>query len=260
MKKKFLATILTLSLMGTMTTAMAFADESADPIQTGDQLKAAFAEHLKDGSLTEQERQMILDNAAEGAVEELMMEKLNAAAELLNDPAAEEIKSLPAGEDYAEYEVDLNDGCSLTVELADRSESSEYGIRTMANSGSSSPWKEYGNRYFTAKATVSCGTYKVTMSLENHYALSASGIVERYGKPGITPPEDKLITQKGNAEISKTSASSIGSSAGIYCTFSCKAESTTVQKYKMNTTVKYLAHNKTTKKIQVGQSWNLVKQ
>lgn len=260
MKKKFLATILTLSLMGTMTTAMAFADESADPIQTGDQLKAAFAEHLKDGSLTEQERQMVLDNAAEGAVEELMMEKLNAAAELLNDPAAEEIKSLPAGEDYAEYEVDLNDGCSLTVELADRSEASEYGIRTMANSGSSSPWKEYGNRYFTAKATVSCGTYKVTMSLENHYVLSASGIVERYGTPKITPPEGNLFTYNDSAEISKTSASSIGSSAGIYCTFSCKAKGTTLQKYKMNTTVKYLAHNKTTKKIQVGQSWNLVKQ
>jgi len=260
MKRKLLATILTLSLFGTTTASAAFAENSAAVIQTTAQLKAAFAEHLEDGKLTEKEKQHILDRAEDAAVEGLVMEKFETAAELLNDPASANMKSLPEGRDYARYEVNLDDGCTLNVELWDRRENRKGAIHPMATSGSSSPWKEYGNRYFTAKATVSCGTYSVTISLENHYALSANGITERYGTPNLIPSNSKIIKKIEDAKISKATATTIGSSAGIHCSYSFRYGNETVQKYKMNTTVKYLAHNKTAKKIQVGQSWNLVRQ
>lgn len=260
MKKKFWVTVLILSLLGNVSTSMAFAEDSVSAIQTTEQLKAVIAEHLEDGKMTEHEKLMILENAEEAAVEGLIMEKLETATELLNEPASKDIKSLPEGRNFIQYEIDLNDGCNLNIELWDRSEDYDHRIGLMSTSGNSSPWKEYGNRYFTAKATVSCGSYSVTISLENHYTLSSGGITERYGKPDITPSDKNVVKQYGDAKISKSTASAIGSSAGIYCSYSFKKGTGTLQQYRMNTTVKYLAHNKTTKKIQVGQSWDLVKQ
>ncbi len=185
----------------------------------------------------------------------MVSEKIDDAVRVIQ----EEQPQLPAGAEYGIYEYDLGDNCTLQVELQDRAEDKEQPmtVRPMAVSGSANVWKDYGNRYFTAKATVNCGNEAVSFILENHYKLSADGVDERYGVAKYNRGKTAIV-DNDTPVISKSSAKSIGSSASIYCNFSCKA-GTAAQKYKLNTTVKYLKHDKAGKRLQVQQAWNLTK-
>ena len=118
-------------------------------------------------------------------------------------------------------------------------------------------WKDYGNRYFTGKATVTVGGASVTLGLENHYILSANGIDENFGKDVKDAPVGYIVNA-GTPVVTTSTARSVGSSVSMYCNFTCKAGMTTA-KYKMNTSVKYLAQNKTDKQVKVGHSWTLTK-
>ena len=73
-------------------------------------------------------------------------------------------------------------------------------------------WKSYGNRYFTAKITVSVGVGIGTCCLENHYKLNSKGIDENFGdayvkwsaSTGITgslSPIGVYITDSTNKKI-----------------------------------------------------------
>lgn len=190
------------------------------------------------------------------ASEQFMSEKIDEAVEVLQEKQPQ----LPVGKEYVAYEYNLSGSCSVEVELQDKEEnlSGGGGIRLMATSGSSSVWKGYGNRYFTATAKVKCGTKSVTFSLENHYTLSAKGITERYGTAKVDGSTAVTLT-KGNPVISKSTAGSVGSKTSIYCNFSCRAATTATQKYKLNTSVKYLSIDKTGKRLNVQQSWGLTK-
>ena len=188
--------------------------------------------------------------------DQMVSEKIDDAVRVLQ----EEQPQLPVGAEYGVYEYDLGDNCTLRVELQDRAEDKEQPmtVRPMATSGSANVWKEYGNRYFTAKATVACGSDVITLSLENHYMLSVNGIDERYGTPDMGGVEMSRV-EMDSPVISKSTARSVNSVASIYCNFACKAGIRAAQKYKLNTTVKYLKHDKAGKRLQVQQAWNLTK-
>lgn len=189
--------------------------------------------------------------------EQMVSEKIDDAVRVIQ----EEQPQLPAGAEYGTYEYDLGDNCTLQVELQDRAEGKEQPmtVRPMAVSGSSNVWKDYGNRYFTAKATVEYAGASITLKLENHYTLSENGIDERYGTALCDGKNEKIIVTKSTPIISKASARSVNSAAAVYCNYTCRTSIEATKKYKLNTTVKYLKHDKTGKRLQVEQAWNLTK-
>lgn len=262
MKKKLLTTTLALSLFASVGTA-AFAESGNTTISTVEQLKSAVAEDASDGYFSEAEKTALLEQATDEVVSALVSEKLDAAADLLNgQEITAEMQKLPGGTEKAVYTYDLGDNCELVVELLDRAELAgmESGIMPMATSGSSDVWKDYGNRYFTAKASVKCNVATVNFSLENHYILSANGIDMNYGNAYATTSSGGTLMSHENPVITDSTARTPGASdVNMYCIFSCKSGSVGPDKYKINTTVKYLSHDKTGKRIKVGQVWNLVK-
>jgi len=255
MKKKMISGALVLTMALSMVSAVSFAETSEETLRTVDDLKEALQEVSSDGEITQYERAQLLDNASDEAIEGLMLEKLDCAVEVLGE------EGLNLYTQEASYLFDLGDGCQMRVELSDRAEPDSFQteIMPLATSGSSTMWKEYGNRYFTATATVDCGASEVSFILKNHYTLSVNGIDERYGDPDTSCENIRIIRTHGTPKKDIEHARTIGSSTKISCEFSCKGISTDVQEYRMDTKVKYLEHNKTGKKIRVGQSWNLVK-
>lgn len=259
MRKKLFAAAASVTLVLSAISSAAFA-ETADreaSLKNATQIKETIAEELQDGKLSDFEKENILNQAADTAVEEFMMIKLNEAVELLE----QEKPQLPAGKSYTAYNYDIGDGCELSVELSDFADKDfkQSAPQLASSSDSANIWKEYGNRYFTAKATVTCAGVSVNFILENHYTLSVNGIDERYGTAKATSAVAKTGLDKGEPAVSKSSARNVGASASIYCEFSCKAGTSDADNYKLNTTVKYLAHDKTGKRLQVQQAWNLTK-
>ncbi len=268
MKNRLIISILTLSLIMTTITLPSFAETAggdSKSIQTADQLKAEMAVYMKDGRITESERKVLLENTTKEAVADLISEKLDAAVERLNSDETVTLRSLADGTAYAIEEYDLGDGCVLSVELEDCAEGveKEISIMPMATSGSSEMWKDYGNRYFTATATVDCKVGSIRLSLENHYKLSSSGIDENKGvSDGILKNIIGSITRK-TPQITDGVARTPGASdVNMYCEYTVKiidGKTTDDREYRLDTTVKYLSHDKTGKRIKVGHAWNLTR-
>ena len=127
-------------------------------------------------------------------------------------------------------------------------------------------WKDYGNRYFTAKAAVTTTAGSAWVSLENHYTLSANGIDERYGvasAEGLTNVGKEVKMDVLGSYITDSSARTVGTSdvnmyAEYLMTMMSSSVGATEKRIKLDPAVGYVAHNKTTKQIQVKHSWNLV--
>ena len=147
-------------------------------------------------------------------------------------------------------------------EYADQSK--DIQMMPMAANGET-VWKDYGNRYFTAKATVTTAAGSGWVSLENHYTLSANGIDERYGNANAKAPTatgTKIEIDVLGISIADSSARTIGASDvnmhAEYLMRGTGGSAGLAQKtIKLETAVGYAAHNKTTKQIQVKHSWNL---
>lgn len=267
-KRKLLTVLLTLAMSMSAATVATFAESTDNgvEIKTADQLKAAMVSDMENGDLTEAEKKELLNNTTEAAVAELIEEKLDVAAELLNGTEIEaDLKSQPDGTAYAAYQYDLGDGCRLVVELEDQAElvaGNMTGVLA-ATSGNNEQWKDYGYRYFTARATVECNVVKATLSLENHYTLSVNGIDERPGVADCKINSGKGLITHGVPDITDPTARTPGGSdVNMYCNYTVQAltaSGTQSQKstYRLNTTVKYLAIDKAGKRIRVGQAWSL---
>ncbi len=231
MKKQILSVILGIAMAMSMSVSAAFANT---------------ADGEKRIEITEQ------------AVANLIVEKLDAAVEMLNSADVNQsMRQLSDGSQYGIQTYDLGDGCQMTVELRDQADGVQAGAAMpLAVTGE---WKAYGNRYFTAKTTVTVAGYSATLGLENHYVLSSNGIDENYGVPIGTPGDIKVWIEKGDYIIEDGAARTPGASdVNMYCTFTCKASSTT-SKYKLDTAVQYLAHDTIGKRIKVGHTWKLTK-
>lgn len=68
-----------------------------------------------------------------------------------------------------------------------------------------------------------------------------------------------LELKRGNCVIEDDAARTPGASdVNMYGTFTCKAGAVT-SKYKLDTTVQYLAHDTSGKRIKVGHTWKLTR-
>lgn len=175
--------------------------------------------------------------------------------------------------EYCRQRYTLDDGTTLIMEFMDRKEDADLhspmeqlsSIMPMAANGET-VWKDYGNRYFTAKATVTTTAGSGWVSLENHYTLSADGIDERYGvanaEGSINAGKEVKMNVLGSY-ITDSAARTVGASdVNIYAEYLMKASTNTTvlveKKIRLTTSVGYVAHNRTTKQIQVKHSWRLV--
>lgn len=273
MKKKITISILTLFLYLSLIMAMAvpsFAettDSGSQTIQTVEQLKAEISVCMEDGEMTAAEKRALLAQTTGEATADLISEKLDTAVDVLNGNEDTKMQCLLSGSTYVVKEYDLGDNCVLRVELEDRAEGNDnnngIALMPLATSGSSEMWKEYGNRYFTATATVDCKVGSATLSLENHYKLSSSGIDEVKGvSDGTLKNVVGTITRK-SPQITDSAARTPGASdVNMYCEYTVKINDgnlTDTKNYRLNTAVKYLSHDKTGKRIKVGHTWNLTK-
>ncbi len=263
MKKKLFSVILTLSLAMSMMSAGTFAASEQNDIQDVEQLKAVLS-----GDLTEAEQAQIIERTDDAVVNELLMEKLDEAVAVLDERENyADMKVLPDGSGYDIQSYDLGDGCILTVELRDAAENtlgSMPAVSPMATTTQPDEWKEYGNRYFTAKASVTISSVTASMSLIHRYLLSADGIEAKKGEADVDWPKKGGTYSKSTPQISDRYAKTVGTSdVNIDCTYSFTWKSsngtTNNAKYNLNTSVGYVAINKTAKKIKVRHSWNLTK-
>lgn len=187
---------------------------------------------------------------------------------------SKDIQMMPIGNgaEYCRQVYELKSGDELIMEFTDCKEDETAlspmqhipAVMPMAANGET-VWKDYGNRYFTAKATVTTTAGSGWVSLENHYTLSANGIDERYGNAnaeGISKGERIVEIDPIGVYITDRSARTEGSSDvnmyAEYCVKSLFAGQPQIEKsVKLETAVGYVSHNKTTKQIQVKHSWNL---
>lgn len=191
----------------------------------------------------------------------LLEEKLDEAAELINGQEIEtDLYQLPNG-NYAGREVyDLGDDAQLIVEVMDiGTDSRQAGMVSLAEtSGSSDLWRDFGNRSFVAKATVTVSKESATLQLTNNYTLSANGIDIRNlvaGK-GLS----SLKVTEGTPQITDGSARTPGASdVNGNCKYTISNSAGTKVVYQLNSTVGYVALDKAGKRIKVRQSWSLTK-
>lgn len=103
----------------------------------------------------------------------------------------------------------------------------------------------------------------VSLGLENHYTLSADGINERSGKAKKNGDGGQISASCGTPQITDGSAKTPGASdVNMHCLYTVRVndgKTTDKREYKMNTSMKYLAYDKTGKKIKGGHAWNLMK-
>ena len=216
--KKLLVMVMAFMLFLSLNSTFVFASDSK--IDSVAELKKQISENMKDGRLSVSEQEYLKANTDERTAAQFVSEKLDKAVDILNDKEVTAMKTKADGTLYSKEVYDLGDGCSLTVELSDMSENNNSFINPLATSGSSELWKAYGNRYFTAKATVDTTAGSVGLSLENHYTLSANGIDEKKGVADIDGKAG-LTTSKGAVVIDDQTARTPGASdVNLHCSYS----------------------------------------
>lgn len=197
----------------------------------------------------------------ESAPAEKLKEKLDEAAELIHGREMEtELHKTTEGS-YTGTEVyDLGDGAQLIVEITDSdADSRQTPKKPMpASSGSSDLWRDFGNRSFTAKATVRYGGMSVILLSTSNYTLSSDGIDLRSIVSSFET--QKVSVSKGKISITDRSARTPGASdVNGSCNFILSRVGSAKAEYQMKSTVGYVALDKAGKRIKVRQSWSLSK-
>lgn len=240
--RMFFTTIITISLM----TATAFAEQTApghEKICDIETLRAA----VEDGSL---DYANLNDYVSAKTIDTFTEEKIMLANEKL---AEVNISEVDLADGYEERIIDLGDDSYVRITLTDVEEGNNIGIAiepAASTAPSTTLWKDYGNRKFTSKYEISILGTKYTMSLCNHYTLSQSGIVVRYGESSLYKNSNPLY-EKGAVNILQKSAG-----VGKSVTISCKYDVTVGKVYKMNNNVKCVQIDKTNERVKVTQSWS----
>ena len=197
----------------------------------------------------------------EPAAAEKLKEKLDEAAELIHGKEMETELYERADGSYVGTEVyDLGDGAQLIVEVTDTAEDGEQAqnILMPTSSGSSDLWRDFGNRSFTAKATVKYGGKSVTLLSTSNYTLSSDGIDLRSIVSSFET--QKVSVSRGKTKITDSAARTPGASdVNGSCNFILSQVGSVKAEYQMNSTVGYVALDKAGKRIKVRQSWSLSK-
>lgn len=222
---------------------------------------AAFAETISEGNLGDVETEIYITEMMEAALEEYAA-----------NPQEIQMISVGNGAEYCCQVYELENGCQLIMEFEDGEEGANRFMESARTplampraANGETVWKDYGNRYFTAKATVTTSAGSGSISLENHYTLSENGIDERYGiakGEGTTASGRKVIIDVIGTFITDSSARTLGASdVNMYAEYDVKSlfgGQTSLEKtVQLATTVGYVDHNYSTGQIKVKHSWAL---
>lgn len=201
--------------------------------------------------------------AEETLSQQEIAQKWEAAIDCMEEQQGDvELMLMPNGNGYAKQIYDLGDGAMLTIEFED----GEDGFKSYIKSGTAPTimpmasngevlWKDYGNRYFTAKYTALIGSRSCTFVLENHYILSASGIDENYGSTDGSTAGGASLDVFGPYILTK-SARAKGAETSMYANYAVKSNTGTT--YKTFTTyVQYVDINTSAGQIKVKHSWTV---
>lgn len=263
MKRKLLTMIISIAMIMSFMSAFTFAESETMYIETVAQLKEALEEDL-----SMSEKAALVEKAKDEVVAEFMEEKIDKAAKLINGQNFDtNMQAMPDGSAYGIQSFDLGDGCVMRVELSDCEQDPTNGMSqviTRATADSNEQWKAYGSRSFTARASISVGGTTATMNLVNNYKLSANGIDEEDGDASCSWALAKGQISHGIPDITDGVARAVGTSdVNMHCMFTLTRMGSSglvsKTKYKLNTTIGYVAINKTDKRIKVRQSWSLSK-
>lgn len=115
-------------------------------------------------------------------------------------------------------------------------------------------WKDYGNRYFTAKVIIMVEGMTCNLVLENHYILSSSGIDENYGTPSAICATGISADIYG-PYILTASARTTGSEVSMYANYMLKKNS--LHSIMLTTSVRYVDKNASTGQIKVEHNWSV---
>lgn len=258
MKRKLCTAVMSLLLTMSLSAGGVFAGvEPPAKINSAEQLKAILSANMTEAELSE-----AMAQTDEAVLNEFLMEKLDKAAEQLSGQKQQpEMNLLPDGTAYGVQEYDLGDGCILTVELTDTAEETAAisSMLPMAPAVQADQWKAYGNRSFTAKATATIAGVSASMSLTHHYTLSAQGIESDKGIARDTWAKNDGAHRHFEPVISDRYAKTPGASdVNMSCDYIFSTPNSSFR-YKLNTTVGYVAIDKSAKKIKVRHSWDLSK-
>lgn len=257
MKRKLYIVTMSLLLIMSLSLSGVFADVHLSKINSVEKLKSMLADNMTEAEVSE-----IASQTDEGILNEFLMEKLDEAADtLLGQEQQPEMNLLPDGTSYGVQEYDLGDGCVLTVELTDTAEETAAisSMMSMAPTVQPDQWKAYGKRSFTAKASASIAGVTASMSLTHHYVLSADGIESEKGEGKAAWGKANSTTKPSAAVVSDRYAKTPGASdVNMSCNYTFTTSKNSY-KYRLNTTVGYVAIDKSAKKIKVRHSWDLSK-
>lgn len=151
--------------------------------------------------------------------------------------------------------IDLGDGCYAKVKLEDVAEGNSLAkleASTMASTPASTTlWKDYGDRKFTATCEISILSNSYKMSVCNHYTLSSTGIKVRYGERNMYA--DGVATSVAGNVIVECSNAVVGQTVSMNCKFMLNTLGKT---YKLTNNVKCVEIDKVGQRVKVIQSWS----
>lgn len=239
-------------------------------INTLDELKNTLNRYDSDGMPSKIDAK-IVNEISPKIIEKYLGEKTEKAVTEMNKIEPDSImKSMGDGAYRGEKRIDLGDGSIAIVEFEDAEEETIFSSvkdflipRAYAATNGETMWKKYGNRYFTAKATILSGIGGCVCRLENHYTLSAKGIDERYGDAyevigfsvgihGTVNHDSVIITDKS---ARTPGASDVNMYVRFGYNYSALDAATVQGSCKLSTTVAFMDIDKTDKKIKVKHSW-----
>lgn len=240
-------------------------------INTVSALKSEINKSYENGVMTDGEKEDIIRNTDTDILKEFINEKGKVAKKAFEELNGEDIVLQPNSLGIMSYEktVDLGDNCSIKIEMTEGEDESVVAklenfffdpVYAVSQSGGDSLWKAYGDRYFTATASVCYVLATGSYILENHYNLSASGIYERYGTEG-SRHSGIMVISPNSPTITVSTATQTGTYVRMQCTYNTIYTIPTPIALEwggthiMKTSVKYVALDTVNQEVHVTQDW-----
>lgn len=245
-------------------------------IETMKELKQNISNLEKTKKITQKTWNDIMKETDPKVAKAFRIEKAEKAKEWMNQIDPDEVMEEQGdGSLYGKKTYDLGDACSVTVEFEDNEEKSliqkvvdKFIEPSYAAVNGEKKWKDYGKRYFTARANTLFGAGGATMTFENHYTLSSRGIEERDPvidcnsityKGGMVVPKGFKITDSVATKPGASDVNAYGKFAWSTVMIPNEIQDISVNgKWELHTRVEYLTHNTGTQQIRVGHSWKLI--
>lgn len=258
--------------------------ESKDDSQINSikELSENVERYSKDGSLNNQEKELIVTKTDSETIVNYIENSMDKVSREVNARKPDSSVYIPTEDKTIEtWNIKVDELLSTKVSIEDQEDTSflEKIVKPISNSicpqalasgddfefaatQGEKVWKNYGNRYFTAKYVWYIGTGYATMRTENHYNLSSVGIKERYATTWVNDSFgfSNISLTQNTYSIEDQWAKSPGKSdchikSRVTFKYSFKGIATAYGTYYIRTTCGFNDIDKAKKKIRVKQSW-----